>query len=128
MYTPASWLNSDNRPAWCNITAAGRFSVSVHGGRFERHYHDGPELWFVSSGKARIRIGADESYVGTGDIVLTRAGDVHDIVEVYETLTGFFCETETPIGGRSGHLYVDEADATGHDVRALPLPADFPAR
>jgi mannose-6-phosphate isomerase-like protein (cupin superfamily) len=120
---PGSWLHPDDRPDWCEIGTVGRFTVSVDGGRFERHHHDDHELWFISEGKAKILVDGAERYVQTGDIVLTRAGDVHDIVEVYETVRGFFSETGLPQGGRIGHL-----EGTAHDVPALPVPADFPTR
>lgn len=125
---PGRWLHPGDRPEWCATTAAGRFAVPLDGGRFERHHHDDDELWFVAAGKARILVGAEHHYVQAGDIVLTRAGDTHDVVEVYEPLHGFFVETGHPAGGAPGHLYRDPADAAGHDVPSHPVPADFPAR
>ncbi len=120
---PGSWLNPDTRPDWCEIGAIGRFVVSTEGGRFERHRHDDHEVWFVGEGKAKILVDGGQRYVQAGDIVLTRAGDFHDFVEVYETVRGFFTETGLPQGGRIGHL-----DGVVHDVPAAPLPADFPLR
>jgi len=120
---PGSWLHPGDRPEWCEIGAAGRFTVPVEGGRFERHHHDDHELWLISEGRAKILVDGAERYVQGGDIVLTRARDVHDVLEVYETLRGFFVETGLPQGGRIGHQ-----DATAHDVPGLPLPDDFPVR
>lgn len=120
---PGSWLNPDNRPEWCGIGSIGRFTVSTDGGRFERHHHAVHEVWMIFEGKGKIFTDGAERYVQAGDIVLTQAGDTHDIVEVYETIRGFFTETGLPASGRIGHL-----DAVAHDVPALPLPADFPAR
>lgn len=120
---PGSWLNPDSRPEWCEIGSIGRFTVSTDGGRFERHHHDDHEIWMIFEGKAKILVDGGERYVQAGDIVLTQAGDVHDIVEVYETVRGFFTETGLPQGGRVGHL-----DGVAHDVPALPLPSDFPVR
>ena len=120
---PGSWLNPDNRPEWCEIGTIGRFTVAVEGGAFERHHHDDHEIWMFSEGKGKILVDGAEQYVQAGDIVLTRAGDIHDIVEVYETLRGFFTETGHPGGGRTGHL-----DGVSHPVPALPLPSDFPGR
>lgn len=120
---PGSWLNPENRPPWCEIGSVGRFVVPTEGGRFERHRHDDHEVWLISEGKGKIFVDGHDCYVQAGDIVLTRARDVHDVVEVYETLRGFFVESGHPAGGRIGHL-----DGVPHDVPALPLPADFPER
>ncbi|WP_238005431.1 cupin domain-containing protein [Dactylosporangium sp. AC04546] len=128
MFPPGRWLNPADRPDWCAVAGAGRFAVPADGGRFERHHHDDDELWFISAGKARILVDGGHRYVQEGDIVLTRAGDTHDVVEVYESLRGFFVQTGHPAGGRPGHLYHDPADAGGHPVPARPVPADFPVR
>ena len=125
---PGNWLNPDTRPDWCEIGSIGRFVVATEGGRFERHHHDDHEVWTFWEGKGKIFVDGAEQYVQAGDIVLTRAGDTHDIVEVYETLRGFFLESGLPAGGRIGHLHDSESDAAGHDVPAAPVPRDFPAR
>lgn len=121
VFPPGRWINPSDRPDWCAVAGAGRFAVPVSGGRFERHHHDDDEIWFISSGRGKILVDGAFSYVQAGDIVLTRAGDTHDVVEVYETLRGFFVETGHPAGGRVGHL-----DPVPHDVPFLPLPEDFP--
>ncbi|GAA3768154.1 hypothetical protein GCM10022225_63320 [Plantactinospora mayteni] len=127
VYQPGQWLNPTDRPDWCDIAGAGRFAVPTENGRFDRHYHDDHEIWFIGEGKAKILVDGAERYVQAGDIVLIRAGDVHDVVEVYQTLRGFFVESGLPLGGRTGHLHLTEADAKGHPVPARPVPADFPA-
>lgn len=127
-YPPGRWLNPADRPDGCRIIAAGRWALPAEGARFERHFHDDDELWFIATGKARISVAGVESYVQAGDIVLTSAGDLHDVVELYEPLTGFFTETGQPEPGRIGHLYAAPADEAGHEVPLLPLPADFPLR
>ena len=66
-----------------------------------------------------------EYYVKPGDIVCTKAGDEHDVLEVYEDLAAFWLEDATPSGGRTGHLHLDEVKAKGHPVPAKPLPKDF---
>ena len=123
IFAPGSWVNPDSAPDWWHDGSIGRFAVPIEGGRFERHHHDAHEVWFVSEGRAKIFVEGAEHYVQGGDIVVTQAGDVHDVVEVYETLRGFFIELAPPGGGRTGHL-----DPVAHDVPALPAPPDFPVR
>jgi mannose-6-phosphate isomerase-like protein (cupin superfamily) len=127
IFPPGSWLSPDT-PAGSGTTSAGRFAIPYGGGRFDRHHHDDDELWYISAGKARIVVDGTEADVQAGDIVLHPAGTAHDVVEVYEALAGFFTETGHPTGGRAGHLHDDEAEAAGHDVPALPVPAGFPRR
>ncbi|WP_108249372.1 AraC family ligand binding domain-containing protein [Planctomonas deserti] len=128
VYGPGRWHHPGERPEWSEIATIGRFAVPREGGRFDRHFHDDHEIWFIAGGRAKVLVGGEEHYVQSGDIVLTRAGDPHDVLEVYEDLWGFFTETGHPSGGRTGHLHRSETDAAGHDVPARPLPADFPAR
>jgi hypothetical protein len=64
--------------------------------------------------------------VKPGDIVCTRAGDEHDVLEVYEDLEAFYFEGATPEGGRTGHLHRDGEKAKGHPVPVCPLPEGFP--
>jgi len=128
IYAPGQWLGPHNAGESAGTATAGRFTIPLEAGRFDRHFHDDDELWFVSAGKARMILEGAEVYVQAGDIVLSPAGIPHDIVEVYETVRGFFSETGHPSGGRSGHLHETDHDAAGHDVPAQPLPADFPVR
>src|SRR5690348_12527649 len=76
-------LHRGNRPEWCQVTSAGVFRVPCEGGRFDCHFHDFNEYWLVFQGKAKVRSEGQEFYVKPGDIVCTRAGDEHDVVEVY---------------------------------------------
>jgi mannose-6-phosphate isomerase-like protein (cupin superfamily) len=117
------WLNPQSRPDWCDIGSAGRFAIDADGGRFDRHFHDAAELWFIGAGQALVSIGDESTYVGPGDIVLTQPGVVHDIVEMYEPLSGFFCHPS----GNHAHRHAELRDADGHDVPLRPRPTDFPA-
>ena len=124
--TSSEVMHAGNRPAWSGVTSAGIFWLPTDGGRFDCHYHDCNEYWLVYRGKAKVRTEGREFYVKKGDIVCTKAGDEHDILEIYEDLEAFWFEDETPEGGRVGHLHRDEEKAKGHEVPALPLPSDFP--
>jgi uncharacterized cupin superfamily protein len=120
-------LDADHRPPWCTVTSAGIFRVPAAGGRFDCHFHDCDEYWLVFGGKAKVRTEGEEFYVAKGDIVCTKAGDEHDVLEVYEDLEAFWFEGETPADGRVGHLHHDVESSRGHDVPYRPLPDDFPA-
>jgi len=109
-------LGEGNRPDWCAVTSAGIFRAPSEGGRFDKHYHDCNEYWLICKGKATVRSEGIEYLVGPGDIVCTRAGDEHDLLEVYEDLVAFWFEDATPPGGRTGHLHRTEADAAGHST------------
>jgi mannose-6-phosphate isomerase-like protein (cupin superfamily) len=111
-------LSESNRPEWCKVTSAGVFRVPRDGGRFDKHYHDCDEYWLVFKGRAKVMSEGREYPVKPGDIVCTRAGDEHDVVEVYEDLEAFWFEDATPPGGRTGHLHRAPEDAKGHEVIA----------
>ncbi|RXZ67705.1 cupin domain-containing protein [Agromyces albus] len=117
IYAPGRWLSPETRPEGCSIAGAGRFAFRV-GDRFDRHHHEGDEVWFVAGGRARMLLEGDAREVGAGDIVLVPAGTSHDILAVDGTFSGFFLEQEAP-GRATGHLHRDEVDAAGHEVVAL---------
>jgi mannose-6-phosphate isomerase-like protein (cupin superfamily) len=119
-------MGEGNRPPWSAVTSAGIFRVNAAGGRFDCHYHDCNEYWLVFRGKARVATEGVLHYVKQGDIVCTRAGDEHDVVEVYEDLEAFWLEDATPPGGRVGHLHRSPEKAAGHPMPAAPIPEEFP--
>jgi len=124
--TSEKTMGSDNRPEWSGVTGAGLFRVPKADGWFDCHYHDCHEYWLIFRGKAKVMTESETFYVKVGDIVCTRAGDEHDVIEVYEDLEAFWFEDTTPEGGRIGHQHRDATKARGHPVSALPLPEDFP--
>ncbi|WP_187264924.1 cupin domain-containing protein [Homoserinibacter sp. GY 40078] len=117
IYPTGSWVNPGTRPDGSAVAGAGRIRIRP-GDRFDRHHHDGEELWHISAGAALIEIEGERCRVNAGDIVLFPAGVPHDIVAVSEELVGFFTELQTP-GGATGHQHSDPADAEGHPVAAL---------
>mgnify|MGYP001572962411 CR=1 FL=1 len=120
-------MEAGNRPEWSSVTSAGMFRIPAEGGRFDCHYHDCDEYWLIFRGKARVLSEGRVYYVKAGDILCTKAGDEHDVLEVYEDLEGFWFEDATPPGGRTCHLHRDEEKAKGHAMTRAPLPGDFPA-
>ncbi len=74
----------------------------------DRHYHDCDEAWIVLSGKARVTSEGKEYVVKKGDIVWTRMGDYHDLLEIIESPYGVaWLENELRGKKRLGHLYED---------------------
>ncbi len=65
-------------------------------------------------------------YVGPGDASCTKAGDEHDIIEIYEDMEGCWFEEPCSPGGRTGHLHRDAEKAKGMWYRTASLPPDFP--
>jgi mannose-6-phosphate isomerase-like protein (cupin superfamily) len=124
--TSERMMGPGNRPEWSGVTSAGTFRVPMVGAQFDCHYHDCHEYWLVFRGKAKVMTEGQIAYVKPGDIVCTRAGDEHDILEVYEELEAFWFEDATPPGGREGHLHQDAEKAQGHRVVGRPVPEDFP--
>ena len=119
-------MTRGNRPEWSEVTKAGIFRVLIPDGRFDCHYHDCHEYWLVFRGKAKVMTEGRTFYVKSGDLVCTKAGDEHDVIEVYEDLEAFYFEDATPEGDRTGHQHRDPDKAEEHPVAVLPVPEDFP--
>lgn len=120
-------LGASNRPDWCTVTSAGLFRISANGlARFDRHSHECNEYWLIFNGKAKIMVGGRDYYVKSGDIVCTKAGDEHDVLEIYESIEAFWFEEAIPPGGKTGHQHKVPEQAAGHIVPAEDLPEDFP--
>lgn len=121
VYGPGEWLHPGTRPPGCAVSGAGRF-VLRPGDRFDRHFHDDDEIWFISEGAGVMLLEGELRPVRAGDVVLVPAGTDHDVLTVTEHLSGFFVETghfpteATPGGRRVGHLHRTAADAAGHVV------------
>ncbi len=86
---------------------------------FDCHFHDADEYWIVYSGKARVLSEGVEYVIGPGDVLCTRMGDEHDILEIIESpLRTFWFEDELKGQCRPGHLHLREnapAPPAGND-------------
>lgn len=85
-------------------------------GRFDRHFHDCDEYWLIYKGRAVVASEGQNYEVGPGDVVFTRAGDEHDVLEVSEDLEAYFLEDRLVGQMRVGHLHRSEELAGGHEV------------
>ena len=72
----------------------------------DRHFHDCDEWWVIIRGKVRIMTEGEEHLVGPGDIVYTRMGDEHDVVEVLEPSAWVWIPGPPRGRKRGGHLNV----------------------
>ena len=129
IHTQAGVLRAPNKPEWCQTPSAGYFRMPKEGGAHDCHYHDYNELYLICRGKAKILSGGREYYVKAQDIICIRAGDEHDILEIYgdEDFELFWLYEPGSEGGRFGHLHRSPEKAEPHPVPAKPIPPDFPA-
>jgi len=126
LHVAAHRLAPDNRPSWCQVSGIGAFRIRP-GATFDPHHHDHPEYWLIYEGKGKVSVAGETYYVQAGDVVCTPTGAVHDLLEIYEEIEGFYVEEPLPPDGRLGHLHRPEQDPPEHAVPLVPLPQDFPA-
>jgi len=70
------------------------------------HYHDCDEWWIALSGKVRVMSGGKEYIITAGDIVWTRMGEEHQLLEIIEAPYGVaYLEEKLRGQKRPGHLY-----------------------
>ncbi len=106
-------FGTDRAPAWCRVeggvTAMGCSTRAD--GSVEVHFHDAEEFWFVLAGQARVMTEGREHVVGPGDVVCTRMGDEHAILDVVEApYTQVWIECNLRGRARRGHLHRGEDD------------------
>lgn len=97
---PGVTIPSDDFPYWGLVSfKAGERNVT------ELHFHDCDEYVFMVSGKILMRSEGIEYILGPRDVLVTRMGDEHELLEILEDATYFWCEG--PLRGlkRPGHLH-----------------------
>jgi mannose-6-phosphate isomerase-like protein (cupin superfamily) len=101
-------------PGWCKIEEGicgmGVWACGLDG-QAEPHFHDNEEFWFVIRGRARVRTEGEERAVERGDVVCTRMGDEHAVLEILEApYEHVWVACNSRGRGRRGHLHrgVDE--------------------
>lgn len=90
---------SDEFPAWGLAEfKAGQKNVTTP------HYHDCDEFVFMIRGKMLIRSEGVDFVVAPRDVLVTRMGDEHEILEILEDTCYFWLEGELRGQKRRGHL------------------------
>ncbi|WP_035847316.1 cupin domain-containing protein [Kitasatospora azatica] len=108
-------------PDGSSVFSSGQFVIRADGtARFDRHYHDFPELWMVAAGHGTVLVGDTEHQVGPGDIVHTAPGLEHDILNVSDELRVFWLSFDRPDGSDGAHLHRTPAHADKHLVPVRP--------
>lgn len=99
-----------DKPDWVKWSAFGVGEVK-DAERFDLHFHDADEYWLVFSGRARVLSEGQEYEIGPGDILCTRMGEEHDVLEVLEEpFKSFYIEDELRGQRRPGHLHRPEEE------------------
>jgi quercetin dioxygenase-like cupin family protein len=78
---------------------AGRRNVT------ELHHHDCDEFVFMVEGKCVMRSEGVLHTLVPGDVLVTRMGDEHELLEIVEDTTYFWACTELRGQRRRGHLH-----------------------
>lgn len=117
-------LDASNRPTGCPASSAGMFVIRADGtARFDRHFHDFDEFWFVAAGRGTVSVAGVQCTVEAGDIIHTAPGVDHDITTVAEEMRVFWLSGPLPEGSAGAHLHRTPADAAKHPVPVVPSSA-----
>lgn len=71
----------------------------------EPHFHDCDEFVFMIDGKCLMRSEGVDFTLEKGDVLVTRMGDEHELLEILEDTTYFWACTELRGRKRPGHLH-----------------------
>ena len=74
----------------------------------ELHYHDCDEFYFMVEGKCVARSEGKIYTLEKGDLLATRMGDEHEILEFLEDTVIFWIEAELKGKKREGHLHPED--------------------
>lgn len=97
---PNAGTRADDLTAWGLATfRAGERNVT------ELHFHDCDEFVCMIAGRIRMRSEGIAYELGPRDVLVTRMGDEHELLEVLEDTTYFWFETALRGRKRPGHLH-----------------------
>ncbi len=91
---------TDEYPAWGLVHfAAGRRNIT------ELHYHDCDEFVFMLEGRCLMRSEGLLYHLEKGDVLVTRMGEEHELLEIVEDTVYFWLCSELRGKRRPGHLH-----------------------
>lgn len=91
---------TDEFPAWGLFSSkAGRKNIT------ELHYHDCDEFVFMIEGKCLMRSEGIIYTLEKGDVLVTRMGDEHELLEILEDTVYFWACDELKGEKRTGHQH-----------------------
>jgi quercetin dioxygenase-like cupin family protein len=91
------------QPEWSTVNWIGDWHAEA-GWTLENHYHDCDEYWYILEGKVRAQEDGEDIILGPGDILVTEAGQWHEVVEVLEDARWVYFSTAYKGLCRPGHL------------------------
>ena len=101
----------ETRPDWVRFSSMGIVELPREVTVFDRHFHDCDEYWFLVRGRMRAFSEGKEYELGPGDVLCTRMGDEHEILEIVEDAAILYVEEELKGKKRTGHLHRDPKEA-----------------
>ncbi len=100
MHGPNTTVPADDITAWGLVTfTAGMKNIT------ELHFHDCDEYVCMVSGRMLMRSEGVLYEVGPRDVLVTRMGDEHEVVEILEDTTYFWFTGPLRGAKRQGHLH-----------------------
>ena len=96
---------TEEYPAWGLVSfKKGQKNVT------ELHYHDCDEFVFMIDGRCVMRSEGTLYTLEPGDVLVTRMGDEHELLEILEDTVYFWCCGELMGKKREGHLHRPDDD------------------
>jgi len=94
---------TEEYPAWGLVSfKAGEKNIT------ELHYHDCDEFVFMIEGRCVMRSEGILYTLEKGDVLVTRMGDEHELLEILEDTVYFWLCSEMKGQRRPGHLHREE--------------------
>lgn len=94
----------EEKPDWVSFSAFGPYDLKAGEEEPDYHFHDCDEYFFVTRGKAMVKLDGKDYPIGWGDCVCIKMGQRHRIHSVSEDLTLVWVYDELKGQKREGHI------------------------